>query len=54
VEAEDVRCPVCSGRGSDRAWVPELADAEKRGEVVIGGCLASDDNASCLQCGETW
>jgi hypothetical protein len=32
----------------------ELAEGETRGELVLGGCLPTDDNASCLQCGATW
>ena len=57
MEAEDVRCPVCGGRGVPivygyRAYSSRKPIVEK--EVVIGGCLPSDDSVSCLQGGATW
>ena len=57
METDDVRCPVCGGRGVPIVYgYPgvELAEAERRREVVIGGCLPSDDGAGCLQCGAIW
>jgi len=54
---EVVRCLVCRGRGVPIVYgMPgvELAEAENRGELVLGGCLPTDEDASYLQCGATW
>lgn len=50
-------CPVCGGRGVPIVYgLPgvELAQAENRGKVLLGGCIPMDDNAKCTRCGATW
>lgn len=52
-------CPVCGGHGIPIAYglpMMEAAEAEKRGEVVLGGCAvtAEDPDHRCRECGHEW
>jgi hypothetical protein len=52
---ETPACPQCGSMGLIRIVYglpgPELVDAAKRGEVILGGCQVAHENRVCRSCG---
>ncbi len=52
----DERCLECGGRLVEILWgmpMPEAYEAARRGELVLGGCVVTDDDPAwqCSECG---
>jgi len=54
------RCPSCGLRHGVPILYglpgPDAADAQQRGEVVLGGCIVAPDqpDRACTACGHQW
>ena len=55
--AKERRCPVCGGKMARIVYGlvppnPDLVQAMERGEIMLGGCVVSDDmpEYGCLTC----
>ena len=59
VRRKPVKCPHCGGKVLRIAYGdpgPEMLEAANRGEIILGGCLISDESPdyACPDCGQTF